>query len=452
MATSVAFLLAALSPAATAEAGWSAPVTVAKGDDGGYRVLLTTSPSRGSTVAWHQGSVGTFGRRIASNGVLGTARKLLGTEAAIEGPWMAVDRKGVTVLVWYRFEAGAYSLRARRMSARGKVGPIRKLAGPFGLDNGSSNEPGLAMDAAGNAIVAWPEVVYALRPGDPPDLPSIVSATIHVRRFNANGTLGPMIDVPDPDGRGQVPRIALEPSGRATAVWSSRGQSGCGTCTVRIARDGTLGAVRQLAPLEPGLAGTADLAVAPSGRAVFVWTTSSPWGGVVVRRMARAGGIGPARLLGHQMSYGRARIAMDRAGNATIAWLGKGKSRGGPGVIQSRRIWANDSLGGLLTMSRPVDYSSPELAVERSGRATVVWRRPANPASARPSPPAIEARQVSPQGRLSAVHTLVRSRRAFRWLGSYGVVADARGVVTAAWSRSAGSRFVVEAARLVRRR
>jgi hypothetical protein len=81
----------------------------------------------------------------------------------------------------------------------------------------------VAIDAAGNATIVWHRIVTATT--GLPHGEYWVSARVRVRRFDADGSLGPVLGIPNQGGFDSSPQLAVEPSGRGVIAWA-RGRLG----------------------------------------------------------------------------------------------------------------------------------------------------------------------------------------------------------------------------------
>lgn len=287
----------------------------------------------------------------------------------------------------------------RRQAASLEVGPAEAFSkNAFGHS--------LVIDRRGDATLVWTR--------------SVSHPAVLASHRPAGGDWGDWVVI----GRGFDARVEADRRGRVTAVWSTPRDA---LASARTRLDGSWGpAVRLTPPVERGRAGRLrglDLAVAPSGRAVVVWsaTTGDPgtprqlfwarrqrgagWGEPVpvtrpgrpetpqvavaakgvttvmygVRRLgvARAlvardhvpgQGWTPPTLLGHG-GYS-SELAVDRAGNAVVAF--------DPDARRVRAVSrpAGGPWGSPETLTPPrIGVNAFDLAMNRSGDTVVVWIR-----------------------------------------------------------------------------
>jgi hypothetical protein len=413
-ATAIALTVAGGIATSSSHAAWSRPVTIASCGAGGcYDVKLATA-GRTTIVAWKEGLKGALvGRRIRPDGSLGPRRVLArpaGDLSEVRGPWLAIAPSGTATVAW--LDQGG--LHARRVTSRGRRGRIYRIGSP---DAASATDADVAVDPRGNATLVWGTALTQSSQDPLPPAPTVA----HARRLSAQGGLGPTIDLTTGSMLNQNPRVAVTPSGPALVVWESCCPAVVATIT--IARNGALG---QLGVLGPGPASglgvspILDLAIDRRGNAIAGWVASS---GVEARRILPGGSLGPPHLLAPGANQSSPQVAVDRRANATVVW--QDTRADFRGFIQSRRVGRTGSLGPLLLLSAagsPGD-GQPQVAVRPAGDATIAWIH-----SIDFSTDAIQARNVGPNGGRGAIPTVdVGSVRDLK------VVADARGMVTAAW-------------------
>lgn len=207
---------------------------------------------------------------------------------------------------------------------------------------GTAEGPKVAIDHAGTATVVW----------------TTTDETVHARRIDAAGVLGPIVDM----GEGRDAAVAVDPAGNAIVAWT--GEEGGDTVAQarRITAAGALGDVRTLSA--PGELGFGPLAgVDAAGAALLVWTRFvKPGYRLQARRIDAAGALGPIEdVTPDSPSNIDYELAVDPAGNAVVVWRLHG-------AVQWRR------LGGPVEDLAP-EAHDPDVAISSSGVATAVWTR-----------------------------------------------------------------------------
>jgi hypothetical protein len=127
-------------------------------------------------------------------------------------PQIAMDSSGFAWAVWQQSDGTRTNIWANRYNA---------FAGTWGVatllenETGTAFAPQLAMNASGNTMVVWSQNL----------IPSIDTVARH---FDAStGTWGaPQTIETDDAGDASVPQVAMDPSGRAVAVWRQNDGTG----------------------------------------------------------------------------------------------------------------------------------------------------------------------------------------------------------------------------------
>jgi hypothetical protein len=219
---------------------------------------------------------------------------------------------------------------------------------PFALSAAGqdADEPALAIDRRGNALVLWRRfgselgIQAALRPaGGGFGLPQTISS------------------------RGVDPQLGFDTRGEAIAVWQGRGgPGGCAICVEASFRPpgGAFGLPQPV----PAAGGDLQLAVDPAGNALVLARHPGGFAKQLRYSFRPAGGsFGPREALSGGLSSSP-RVAFGRPGQAVAIW-----SRG------VRIHSAFSRRRGIFGKSRRVGGGDlPSLAVDRRGNALAVWR------------------------------------------------------------------------------
>lgn len=228
-------------------------------------------------------------------------------------PGIAVDPAGNALVAWNAgnaIDAARYSAAAGTWSA-----PVRLSPAMF------PGEPSAATDAAGNGIVVW---------GD--------SGRIKTVRYSiASGTWGVAEDI----SSGYLPRVAMDGAGNAL-VMSARGNLPAGAVRAMrySAASGTWGSVIDLVTDVTQLDSAPQIAMDAAGNAVAAWVaytmvapatvqaarfavTTGQWGGVITldapaqRFVDVAAGLAGEAVVAWSAADGRARASRYSLGNGT---------------------------------------------------------------------------------------------------------------------------------------
>lgn len=391
--------------------------------------LLATSRRGGSIVAWQEGIYDALvARRIHRNGKLGRKRKLAGLTktSSAEGAWLAAGRSGAVVAVWEDKHGG---IRARRMTRHGKLGRIHQIARSLVDDGPSELDADVAVDARGDATIVWSAVSTYIGRLIPPS-----RNHVYARRLTARGRLGRTIVLPVDPGFNGFPRVAYTRPGRAVVAW--------GLGRIFVATVGDDGHVVLGGDPVNEWDARPELAIDAGGNATVVWTHYARVGGGdqldVMGRRLDAGGraLGPLHVISSQTRpAGVYRLAVDRAGNATVVWRDSTDD-----VVALRQIHADDTLGPVADLSAPgvrnnlllgarMENAAPAVAVDRAGNAAAAWMRFA--AHTNGLTYRVEARRVAANGQLGNVQTLTD---ASAYASDPKIISDATGTTIVAWS------------------
>jgi hypothetical protein len=323
---------------------------------------VAVDPQGRATVVWQRfdgsSSAGCCwkieSRRLGADGTLEAIRILSAEGQNALTPRVATDSEGRATIVWRRYDGANYRVQSRRLGADGSPEAIQTLS-EAGQEAGVAQ---VAIDSQGRATVVWAAGAAS-------------NDEVQSRRLGADGSPEAIQTLSPPGGNGFLPQIAVDPQGRATVVWIFRAGNPFWIQSRRLGADGAPGPVRTLAQggWDP------QIAVDPKGRATAVWQPPGyPW--PVESRRFRADGslAGPAKTVRSGGPYpGSPQVAVDSQGRATVVWVGYVGTL--QRTVQSRRLGADGTPGGVQAVSQPGNAAEPQIAIDPKGRATVVWRR-----------------------------------------------------------------------------
>jgi hypothetical protein len=327
------------------------------------------------------------------------------------GPDLDVGADGTATAVWSAKSGGEFRVFARRIAPNGTRGPVQQLSAP----GGDALAPVVAVAADGTAVVAWtrregadfriqerrigpdgtPEGATRTLSGagqdatDPQvDVGPDRTATVVWRRFDG---FHPLIQVRRiaPDGSSEEasqrlseagqdavePDVAVAADGVATVVWSRFDGSDSIVQRRRVEANGTLAATSTLSAagesaIEP------QVELGPGGEATVVWTRFDGANWVVQGQRFGPAGVAAGAvfdLSAAGRSAAEPELAIDSSGVATVVW---DRFDGSNFVVQARRIGASGALLGTLALSATGrDAADPQVAARPGGGATVLWSR-----------------------------------------------------------------------------
>jgi hypothetical protein len=245
------------------------------------------------------------------------------------------------------------------------------------------------------------------------------------------------IDLSLPGFDAGTPQVAVDGTGRAIFVWAlNDGTTGCAghgcervQARVRSA-DGTLGLVQDLTTSGDDNHDPA-VAVNANGDAVVVWVHGAG-AGLAGRTLSSTGTLGPIQAIATNPADGYG-VAIDPNANAIFFWTSVVRriSAQCPNppcyYVRTRRLSSAGTLGTTQTLSAPdQNAQDPEAGVDANGNATFVWM-----SCTRSSSPScsLQARARSASGTLSATQQLSGSAA-----GQPQVAVDPNGDATFVWT------------------
>lgn len=270
---------------------------------GGPRIA---SDARGNAiVAWQQkqASLRIKARTISAKGGLGHVQTLSSAKRKSEGPTIASDVRGKAIVAWTQSDSKNWRIRARQISAKGRVGSVKTLSAPA-HDSGLTQ---VASDASGDAMVVWSQ--FNSKESGRSIKAQGISATGAVRR---GLTLSPARD------NGVLPQVASDARGDTIVVWE-----GAGAQARQISPTGVLGPTQTLS--SPGQAGySPQVGIDSAGDATALWFdadfSSHPdqWD-LQTRQISATGALGLSQTLATEPIRNTA-IAVNSGGDAFAVW------------------------------------------------------------------------------------------------------------------------------------
>ena len=153
-------------------------------------------------LLWYGSNGQLYGRARAADGTLG---QILEISDPGQGAWAAktaIDPAGNAVLTWYRSDGSDLRVQARTLSAAGTLGSVLDLS-PAGEN---AYEPQVALDSSGNAFFTWHRY---------DGFDNRVQALI----MPAGGVPGSVRTLSDAGEPAHSSRLALDAAGNAVIAW-----------------------------------------------------------------------------------------------------------------------------------------------------------------------------------------------------------------------------------------
>jgi hypothetical protein len=347
----------------------------------GVRSQVAMTPRGDAVIVFAMPGGGPCARVRAAGGEWRTTTCALVGSGRADNPQVAVDAQGEATVVWeHQIDADVTAIYAAALSLSTGV-----WQAPVALSDTSHRyrAPRIAVDPAGNAIVAWTTGTGAT---------DTSNDSMITRRTGTPGSWSPPYRLGDADwvllsGWTSNPSVTIDARQPAVVAWEGRYRSE----PARLIRSWTSAGSAQTLSAGTGQdALNPDVAQAPGGGAVAVWqqqVSATTW---VVQSAVRAPVSGlwqPPQ----DIDVGQdPQVATDERGNATIVFAGSAGIRVAQLPSGSMTPHPPETLAGSNGGMRP------QLAVNADGAAVVVWTGNSVNAAVRPAGAAVwSSRAVS---------------------------------------------------------
>ena len=334
---------------------------------------------------------------------------------------------GLAVLAIGLLAPGCFVLASPAAASPGWLAPVGLSAA-----NRKAGEAAVAMGEGGETVAVWQ------RQSD-----AGIGQVVQGSTRPPGGRFSPPFEL-SADASG--PALAMTPSGEAVAVWSHFEVKDDGVYTIQASYRPPGGSFEE--PVDVASVPNADLprelhvAIDSRGDTAVVWTEQEAKNNWVAKASLRAAGgsfsvpatISPAPPTAESVAS-EPRVVIGAGGSAVAAWV---QEEGAGPVVEA--AWGAPAAGfaapqSLSAPGRPA--ASPAIAIGSDGGATAVWSR------SNGFTYSIEAASASPGGSFSTPREISDpGESAFE----PELAAGPAGAVTAVWTRSDGSDFLVEAA------
>jgi hypothetical protein len=256
----------------TVGSGWSAANLIDASADMAFGVDVAFDPTGNAIAVWDQGPLfvrydAWANRFTGSSGTWGTAVRIETNNASgassTSGTDVAVDKDGNAIAVWSQDDGTRFNIWTNRYTPSGGWGTAVLLESN---NAGSAGDPQIAFDANGNAIAVWQQSDGTRN-------------NIWANRYTSGTGWGtPQLIETDNAGAAINPQIAFDASGNAFAVWQQSDGTRDNIWAVRFTSGtGTGSGWGTPFLLETSNAGAATLpriAIDASGNALAVWQQS----------------------------------------------------------------------------------------------------------------------------------------------------------------------------------
>lgn len=353
---------------------WQAAVPVESNPASARLVQVAANASGAAVAVWRQDgppaapSLSIWASRYAPADGWGTPQPVSDGSNAADNPQVAIDADGNAIVVWQQTDSFRYSIWANRYTA------ASGWSGPHLIEgtDGNAGNPQVAVDGAGNAIAVWWQNASAAS-GSP-------IGTV-ANRFVAGSGWSGAVAISSHAGNGGTfgPQIAFDAAGNALATWCWSGATPAPHMWAarHAAAGGWTGAVAIDQENSTGCSTSPQVAFDGAGNAIAVWhRNNGSFDQVRTNRYSAAGGWGTAGWLASAPpNYSRnARVAFDGSGEAIAVWEQQVGATANAHVMASRYRPATgwDEPVSIKTDANGSAFA-PRLAIDAGGNATVVW-------------------------------------------------------------------------------
>jgi len=314
-----------------------------------------------------------FSAEAASSKGWGTAQ-LIETDSSGDAyyPQVSVDRSGNAIAVWCQWDGVRDNIWSNRYVVGTGWGAAQLIETN---DSGDASGPQVSVDSSGNAIAVWQQKDGA-------------RVSIWSNRYVVGTGWGTaeLIETND-SGDAGGPQVSADGSGNAIAVWrlgvdryDNYGNrfttNRCDIWSNRYVVGTGWGTAQLIETNDIGFAQQPDVAVDGLGNAIAVWHQSSPQNSDIWSNRYLVGtGWGTAELIETNDSEDASnpQVSADSSGNATVVWAQHDGNH--------YRIWSNRFVVGvgwgnaerIETNDLGEDATGPQVSVDSSGNAIVVW-------------------------------------------------------------------------------
>ncbi len=302
-----------------------------------------------------------------SDGMWGIAELIEADDDYAFGPQIAFDASGNALAVWRQSDGTNYNILSNRYSAESGDWDATVVLIEEGND-GNAAAPQIAIDASGNALAVWVQS-------------DGTNYNIYSNRYSAesgwDAATAVLIEEGN-DGHASTPQIAIDASGNALAVWRQYDGTNYNILSNYYSAElGYWDATAELIEAGDGFAEYPQIAIDASGNALAVWRQSDGANyNIYSNRYSAGSGWGIAELI--ETGDGQAyfpQIVIDASGNALAVWFQHDGTR--------YNIWSNrysadsgwNAAAAVLIETGDGDAEFPQIAIDASGNALVVWRQ-----------------------------------------------------------------------------
>jgi len=408
----------------TGDKSWQTAGAIENNDGAASAPQIAANASGNAVAVWTQreGTITRIWSNVYTPGSgWGTAVPIVAdiTNSA-SAPQVAIDAQGNALAVWVeKFATGRTYLESNRYTPAG--GWTATAAGSIETDNvGDANDPQIALDGSGNAMVVWTRVgkVWSSRrpagsgwereveiePENAATFASIAQLAVNAsgtaqvvwrerdfdrdlvlsNRYTPGSGWGTVASIVASQANDEVmaPQIAIDANGNGLAVW----QLYQGTSVDLLANRYTAGSgwrtARSITADKTHDVTASQIALDANGNALAVWTQAATTANSVIwydRYPAAATDWDTAATIGPIVPFSNLvtpHFALDANGNATAVWQQYISGQKAYNIMASRYT-AGGTWGAaeLIEADDSGDASVPQIGVSANGNAVAVWQQ-----------------------------------------------------------------------------
>jgi hypothetical protein len=331
---------------------------------------LALTSSGNPVVAWHESDgtvsniyVQTFNGSSwvnVGNGVLSGSSE---TNSNAGNPSLALDSAGNPVVAWTEFDGSINKIYVQRFNGTAWVsvgsGVLNAVGSP-------ATNPSLALNSSGNPTVAWQEGPFSN------------NSNIYVQRFNGTTWVNVGAGVLDAaSGWGVQPSLALNSAGSPTVAWSEFDGASFNVYVQEFKRGNwvSVGVTPLDVTLENGGGYPALALVNGSLNVAWLENFGSPITRVYVKSYVKNGWqpLGDALDTSLAQNASTSSVARKSNNNPVVAWQEFDGTSNNVYVKEwSGSAWS--SVGGTLDRTLTNNAQNPSLALRSDNRPTVAWQ------------------------------------------------------------------------------
>ncbi|GEM_PF-855150 len=349
--------------------GWGTPQLIESVDAGHARFPQVALDSDGNAIAVWQQSDGTqndiwANRFNAATGLWEAAYRIeTDNTGSADSPQIAVDGNGNVIAVWRQFDGSFFNIMSKRFNA--ELGTWDTTATPIETENNDAQAPQIAVDRNGNGIAVWEQS-------------DGTQFSIFANRFDGSSWGTAEAIEFDNAGDAGIPKIAMDESGRAIAVWLQDDGSAINVMSNRFVPGTGWAAPPLVIDTETTQAFTPEIAVDSQGNAFALWRQSD---GSVFHIFSSRFNIStalwdaPAPLeTGTVSNVGFPQVTFDPNGNAIAVWAQLNSGDSFDNVWASRYTQAgNWQTAEKLETDDLGNAGFPQITLDANGTAIAVW-------------------------------------------------------------------------------